>query len=237
MARKILAILLALFIVTSFCACNNGEENTTDGNTIDISTEDPNDTGDSDDSDTETDDTSAGADPGELDYTELTGTVYVVNPSAAVALRDGEYTWLAEVKSGTELQRIAISTNERWSKVIYDGEEVYIATRNLTTYNADDNDFSEVSKTLVAKVAINVRVTPQVPDGTKNDAESALNVVGQIAVGAEVKVVAEDAELGWYKIEFAPADGFEIAETVEGYSYEFFIKADPSFFEAETKAE
>ena len=228
MKFRFIVILAALILALSITACgnkNSGEESTT-GGTININGEQPGNTTDASSSDQNAEETTMPvvdrvSDPGEFTYVEKNDTVYVINKLNSVAFR-------GEFKNGDVLQRIAISEDGRWSKVIFNGVEGYIATRNLTSYNPTSNNFEACDLTLtVAKdKSVRIRISPEVPTGIDyNDPiEVDFNVAALIGDGQTVKVVASNGE--WYKIEYTPADGVLAA----GYNYEFFVKADSTVF-------
>lgn len=205
MSRKLLAILAALLVAVSLCACNNEEEKNTEGDTIDM----PSETGTGEKestNETETDEhgnevgTGAAAeigDPGEYNYTECSETVYVNNPNSAVTLRSATYEAKDSVAHGTELKRIGLSMDKAnyWSKVVYEGNEYYVASRYLTTVKDADEGFVEVTKTVVINDktgSMNVRNVPSMES----------TVIGHVSAGVKIKVIAENTVTGWYKIEF-----------------------------------
>ena len=231
MSRKLLAILSALLIAASLVACNNGgDEETTDDNKIDINQE--RDTGDGD-SENETDEYGSEigtgsveiGDPGEYDYTECNEVVYVNNPASAVTLRSETYEAKGSVPHGTQLTRIGFSKDEAnyWSKVKYNDEEYYVASKFLTTIDANNPDegFVEGDKTVVVNDntgSLNIRNVPSMES----------TVIGHAIAGADIKVIAENTETGWYKVEFVDANG----EVALGY-----IASNPEYFvQPETEA-
>lgn len=230
MSRKLLAILAALLVAASLCACNNNEEETTDDGKINVNEE--TDTT-SDESDSETDEigseigtgSSEIGDPNEYSYTECDETVFVNNPGSAVTLRSETYEAKGSVPHGTELKRIGLSTDEAnyWSKVTYNNEEYYVASKFLTTINTNNPDegFVDVEKTVVVNAttgSLRIRNIPSMES----------SVIGHAEAGNDIKVIAENTETGWYKVEFVDANG----ETAVGY-----IASNPEYFvEPETEA-
>ena len=237
MKIKSIAILMALILALSITACGNrnrGNESTTDEK-ININGDQPNDNTTNESNTNQNEETTTKrptvdreSDPGEFTYIEMVDTVYVINKINSVTFRSGNFTALSEFKNGTVLQRIAISDDGRWSKVVVDGVEGYVATRNLSSYNPEDNNFEPCDLTLtVAKdKTLNVRISPEVPTGIDetDQVELDFNVAGQIFEGHTFKVVASNGE--WYKIEYTPAEGTLAA----GYNYEFFVKANNDYF-------
>ena len=216
MSRKLLAILTALLIAASLCACNNGEnEETTDDTSININQETESKADESDNetgehgSEIGTGSTEIG-DPGEYSYTECSEVVYVNNPASAVTLRSETYEAKGSVPHGTQLTRIGLSTDEAnyWSKIKYNDEEYYVASKFLTTIDANNPDegFVEGEKTVVVNDStgsLNIRNVPSMES----------TVIGHAIAGTDIKVIAENTETGWYKVEFVDANG----ETAVGY--------------------
>ena len=205
----ILAALVALLVCTSlFVACNDeGTENDTSGG-INIGETDTN--GNVIESGNEIGTGNQNVeigDPGDYNYTECDQTVYVNNPDSAVTLRSEDYEALGSIAHGTELRRIGLSTDEAnyWSKVIHNEKTYYVATKFLTTIKNADEGFVEIEKTVIVNDqtgSLNIRNLPTF-DGSQ--------VIGWAVAGTEYKVVAENAETGWYKIEFTPYGSDEVA--------------------------
>ena len=205
MTKKILAIILAALMVVTMVACTNGnkdEDTTTDGK-INITTE-----GSTDDS-TESDETGAPVDttedktPGEYDYNESTGTVYILHANGAVNLRKADGTVFKSFPNGTELQKIAVSSDGSMTKVVYEGKEYYIYSSCVTTLADPDEGFVEENLTLVlATASLKIRRVP--------DYEDAHEPIGFYQEGNEVKVIAvnnTNPDEPWYKVEFVANDG------------------------------
>lgn len=207
MSKKIIAIVAALLIAASLCACGNKNKNEGDeNNTIDLGTNNGTDNPVESGDEIGTGNTEIG-DPGEYSYTDCDQTVYVNNPDSAVSLRSETYELKGSVPHGTELHRIGLSTDEAnyWSKVIYEEETYYVASKFLTTLKNADEGFVNVDKTVVVSDetgSLNIRNLPTF-DGSQ--------VIGWAVAGIEIKVVAENAETGWYKIEFVPYGSTEAA--------------------------
>lgn len=217
---SVLAIMLALSTVVAFTACKDNENKGNGGNEVTLS-------GD------ETTDGTGGegggsgnteiGDPGEYEYSECNETVYVNNPGSAVTLRTAEYEAKDSIKHGTELKRIGLSTDEAnyWSKVIYEGETYYVASKFLTDIKNPDAGFVAVDKIVVVNDetgSLNIRNLP-----TFNGSA----VIGWALAGEETKVIAENTETGWYKIEFEAYGG----EKMTGY-----IKSGADNFVQDEKA-
>ena len=148
-------------------------------------------------------------DPNEYSYSECNETVYVNNPNSAVTLRTATYEAKGSIAHGTSLQRIGLSTDagNYWSKVIYNEETYYVATKFLTTYNINniDEGFVAVDKIVVVNDetgSLNIRNIPTFEGSA---------VIGWAVAGEQTKVVAENATTGWYKVEFTPYGSTEKA--------------------------
>ena len=219
------ALLVVIALVVGLAACNGNNNNENEsGSDPEINI--PDESGESDDSNSDEGESNENTapDPGELEYNDADGFVFVMNVNASeIPVRSGNFEWLGTVKVGEKLERLGVSTDERWTKIKYNNDVAYVATRNLTTYDKDSNGFVAVDKEIVLTQNMNIRTSPQVPNGTKNDAESSVNVIGQLEKGTTVKVIAEDTNIGWYKIEYTPATAPDVP-TVEGYTYEYFVK-------------
>ncbi len=213
MDKKIIAIITAvaliaaIIIVASFAACNdNNNPGETDGsNQVSL----PGDDESGDESGSGSSTPSEIGDPGEYSYNDCNETVYVNNPDSAVTLRSATYEACGSVAHGTELTRTGLSTDEGnyWSKVVYDGETYYIASKFLTDIKNPDEGFVAVDKIVVVNEqtgSLNIRNLP-----TFNGSA----VIGYAKAGEETKVIAENTETGWYKVEFTAYGG----EKMTGY--------------------
>ncbi len=225
MSRKLLAIISALLIAASLCACNNNpnEEDTTDEE-INIGK----DTGSEKESDTDEDETNEQGSQiehpttpedeyyyVELDYTEKNETVYILHPNGAVVLHGDENTKDTNLANGEKLTRTGISADGEWSKILYEGKTYYVVTKCLTTLSNFDEGFVEVEKTLTKGDGyLNIRITPSMDN----------HIVGELAPGATVNVVMENTTTGWYKIKFTNYDG----EVTYGY-----VASDAKYYVAE----
>lgn len=249
MKRRFLTIFAAILIAASLASCGgNNEEESTSGNKINIDVEETtnsktgNDTTEAITEDKEEETTKEQqkpvvdrySDPGEFTYIDQNDTVYVINKGNVLPFRSGTFEYLGEFKNGTALRRTGISEDGRWSRVVVGGIEGYVATRNITTYNPNSNSFEATDLTLTAATTINVRISPNLPVGIDptDESEVYINVAGQIFEESVIKVIAYDAVNGWYKIDYTPKEGI----LTDGFDYEFFIKADKSYF-VETKEE
>lgn len=209
----ILAALVALLVCASiFVACT--EEGTGEETGGGINIEETDDEGNVIDSGDEIGTGNQTADkigdPGAYQYTECDQTVYVNNPDSAVTLRSEDYKALGSIAHGTELRRIGLSTDEAnyWSKVIHNEKTYYVATKFLTTIKNADEGFVEIEKTVIVNDqtgSLKIRNLPTF-DGSQ--------IIGFAIAGTEYKVVAENAETGWYKIEFVP---YGATEATFGY--------------------
>ena len=222
MTKKIIVIFTALLLTASFCACSGGKgngETTATSGTVNIETE----SGANNESQNGTGSTNqdaTAANPGEYSYTECNDTVYVKSP---VTLRTADYEAKGSVAADTELKRVGISKSDDefdgyWSKVIYEEETYYVASKYVTTMKNPDEGFVEVTKTVrlgESTQYLNVRDLPDM-SGAK---------IGDVKNGQDIKVVAENTTAGWYKVEFTDNNG----ETAVGY-----IASDAKYFASET---
>ena len=224
MTRKFIAIFAAILLTASLCACNgasgDGEE-TTGGNKINIGTEAESGTAaDGTEAESEESEEATTEAAVEITFSEQKDTVYVIHSSNQVHLRsepnmlDG--TQKGVVANGTELQRIAISSDGAWSKVVYDGAEYYIGTACITTLKDLDAGFTATSKTLTLAGSLYVRIAPSMDN----------EAIDTLYKGDVVTVVAENTETGWYKVTF---DGT--------YASEGYIVSNAKYFDSETDAE
>ena len=228
MTRKLIAIFTALLLTASICACsdkgnNNTKETTGNDATVNITdtkeSESENGSEGNESVDTPDAPTEIG-DPGEYDYTECDETVYINNPGSAVTLRTAEYEAKGSLEHGTELKRIGLSTDAAnyWSKVTYEGETYYVASKFITKMKNPDEGFVEVTKTVYISEktgSLNIRNIPSMES----------TIIGHVAYGEAIKVIAENTDTEWYKIEFVAVDG----TTKTGY-----IASDAKYYEADT---
>lgn len=215
MTRKIIAIFAALLLTASLCACSgntNNEETSGDRIDINIETNDTNDTSNTDTNETEdTSDSESATETGdvnvELTFTPFDApqTVYVLHKNGAVNIRTAPNyeadTVYKSLSNGTELKRVAISEGDEWSRIEYEGKEYYIGSQCLTTLADITAGFVAVEKTYtVVAASVNVRIAPEVTE--LNGEVTQYNVIGSIAEGDTVKVIAENTSIGWIQIEF-----------------------------------
>ena len=230
MKTKIAIILAALLLAASMAACGNkNNEETTTSNKIDINNENSADgTNNGSENATGSDQTPGGnveadeiKNPGEYTYTVLNEAekIQVLSATGAANLRTADHAIVTSVSNGTQLDRIGISngSNGYWSKVMYNGEECYIASHLITTIINLDEGFVEVNKTLIKNDgSLNVRLAP----------EMGAEIIGHVSSGDTVTVVAENTTIGWYKISFVP-----YGETEATFGY---IASDAKYFESES---
>ncbi len=202
------ALIVAIILVASFAACNdsNNPNETDSSNQVDL----PGDgTEDSDESDSGNTAPSEIGDPGEYSYNDCNETVYVNNPGSAVTLRSETYEDCGSIPHGTELKRTGLSTDDAnyWSEVVYDGETYYIASKFLTDIENPDDGFVAVDKIVIVNEqtgSLRIRNLPTFVGSA---------VIGWAKAGEETKVIAENTETGWYKVEFTAYGG----EKMTGY--------------------
>ena len=222
MNRKLIAILTALLLSVSLCACgdNNTEKNTESGNKININTEAP---AGSENVNVENTTEAATTEPVELVFSEKKDTVYVISSTNQVNLRSEpvvtDATARLVVDNGAELQRIAISQDGSWSKVIYNGDEYYIKSTYVTSLKDLNQGFTEVSKTLYLTVeSLYVRIAPDMGN----------EAIDTIYKGNKVEVVAENTESGWYKIKFAGTYATEGYVAISSGATQYFSATEPA---------
>ncbi len=214
MNRRLLAIFAAILLTASLCACREEQETNESGSkdNIIIDTTSGTDTSDETESGNK-EDTTNEIPVTDLKFVDEKGTVYTISPTGAVNLRSepvvADSTKKDSVENGTELQKIAVSEDGSWTKVVYDGQEYYIKSAYLTTLKNLDEGFTAVSKTLTMAGSLYVRVAPSMD----NEAIDTLNE------GDKIEVIAENTETGWYKIKF---DGT--------YAKEGYIASDAKYF-------
>ena len=153
-------------------------------------------------------------DPGCYAYKDCYETVYTISP---VILRSANYDPQGSIGAGTELIRTGISEDggdKWWSRVVYNDKTYYIRSEFLTTIKDPDEGFVEVEKTvkLNKNTFLNIRILPDISS----------TIIGFVDYNEEIKVLAENTELGWYKIEFISYGG----EKDVGY-----IVSDAKYFE------
>ncbi|MBE6547298.1 MAG: hypothetical protein E7667_00260 [Ruminococcaceae bacterium] len=216
--KKIIIILAALLVATSLVACNKNETETPTDNTP-IQTP----TGSISGEEMPNDDNTPSTD---RTFTEKNDTVYVMAATGAANLRT-DTTYVASsvavsVKNGVELERIAVESNNAWSKVKYEGKEYFISN-NVIAEKALLDGFEETTKTVkIIADSINVRFVP----GRTTDSP-----IGEFLKDAEVEVVAFNPNLGeqgWYKVKLTVS---------EEQPHEFgYISAHSDYSEAVEKA-
>ena len=122
------------------------------------------------------------------------------------------------------MNRIGVSKsddkyNGHWTKVIYNEETYYVASRYVTTMQNPDEGFVEVTKTVKFNEKTNSLFVRDIPDMTGIE-------IGNVYNGEEIKVIAENTTIGWYKIEFTNIAG----EKAVGY-----IASDAIYYEGATE--
>lgn len=226
MTKKIIVIFTALLLTASFCACSGGKgkgtQTTAPNGTVNIESQTGNENGTGDETGTGSvnDPTKTAGDPKDYEYADKDDTVYAI---VNVTLRTADYEDKGSVVAGTSFKRVGISTsddefNGYWSKVVHNEETYYVATKLITTLADPDAGFVAVDKTVVLKTAsINIRQLPEMGD----------NIIGYFSEGDQIKVLAENTESGWYKVEFV-----KVGETEKSIGY---IASDAKYFASETE--
>ena len=218
MNKKIIAIIVAVALVfvvalvATLVACNDNEQNPEETSQVELPSGSESESG----SENGGSSSSTIGDPGEYTYTACEETVYV--SSSAATLRTAEYEAKGSVKQGTALTRTGISNDADgyWSKVTYEGETYYVASKLLTDIADANEGFVEVSKTVIVNEktgSLNIRSLPT----TKGS-----EIIGYAVAGEEITVIAENTASGWYKVQFVNYSG----ETMTGY-----IASDAKYFE------
>lgn len=235
MTKRIIAIIAALLLALSLFACTEPEqtEETTTGNKIEIPTTAGETTADetksqenesnAPGSDTDKPSSSDAKNPGEYTYTDCNETLYVYIVGhvgdGEITLRSADYKYLGTIKQGDKVTRIGLSNDDDnyWSKVIVGDKTGYVATKFLTKINVlNPAGFVEVTKTVKINPltgSLNVREIPSM-DG---------DAIAWVNSEKPVKVIAENTEIGWYKVEAPTSDG----KTVIGYiasNAEYFVQ-------------
>ena len=220
MNRRLLAIISALLISASLCACSDGKEEETTGNKIEVpSREETSSNTETNEQGSQINPPVADKAPGELEYTAKDGKVYILHENGAVNLRNADGTVFKSFDNGTEFERIAVSKDGEWTKVKYEDKEYYVVTNCVTDLADLDEGFAKVEKTLKLKTdALSIRMSP----------ETTGRVVGYYDKGDEVKVIAENTTIGWYKVEFTAYGG----ATAIGY-----VASDAKYYEADETTE
>ena len=220
MNRRLLAIISALLISASLCACSGGKEEETTGNKIEVpSREETSSNTETNEQGSQINPPVADKAPGELEYTAKDGKVYILHENGAVNLRNADGTVFKSFDNGTEFERIAVSKDGEWTKVKYEDKEYYVVTNCVTDLADLDEGFAKVDKTLKLKTdALSIRMSP----------ETTGRVVGYYDKGDEVKVIAENTTIGWYKVEFTAYGG----ATAIGY-----VASDAKYYEADETTE
>ena len=220
MNRRLLAIISALLISASLCACSGGKEEETTGNKIEVpSREETSSNTETNEQGSQINPPVADKAPGELEYTAKDGKVYILHENGAVNLRNADGTVFKSFDNGTEFERIAVSKDGEWTKVKYEDKEYYVVTNCVTDLADLDEGFAKVEKTLKLKTdALSIRMSP----------ETTGRVVGYYNEGDEVKVIAENTTTGWYKVEFTAYGG----ETTIGY-----VASDAKYYETDETTE
>jgi hypothetical protein len=231
----IIAAVVALAViasVASLVACGNGNnpENGETESTINV----PGESGNENESDEGNENT------GELTFTDCApADVYVLNKNGALNLRTAPNYTADSVKvsvpNGTKLSKIAVSNNGEWFKVEYNNEVLYVVSKYTTNFADLDAGFVACEKTLVKNDgSLTIRIEPAV---SNND------VLGYYSAGDEITVVAENKDLGWYKVEFVDTDGNKIfgyiandAKYFEGGEEESTTETTEAETEVETEA-
>lgn len=239
MTKKIVAIFISLLLTASVaasvaaCGDKKGGSTGTEGN-INVGTGGEEETvviGTDSKGDPIYSATEKIGDPGEYSYTECDETVYVNNPGSEVTLRSAEYEAKGSLKHGTEIKRIGVSTdgNNFWSKIVYNGETYYMASKFITTMKNPTEGFVDVEKTVYISGktgSLNIRNIPSMEG----------YIIGHALAGVAIKVVAENTTTEWYKIEFVNVDGVKTTGYIASDAKYYDTTATENSTEAGTNA-
>ena len=198
--KKIICLALAiLMIAMTMVACNknkNGDESSTPEDYIPstplASTPDSTPESTPEETPAET--------PAEVVLEECDETVYVVDAKSVYLRTAPSYDDASKattVNYGTELRRIGKS--DEWSKVVYENNEYYIASKFLSTEALPEVVFVDCDETVYVTADAYYRSIPSLADGA---------IVDSLAKGTAIKRtgVAYDTEndpegLGWSRVE------------------------------------
>ncbi len=225
MTRKLIAIFSALLIAASLCACTGetGEGETTATPNIDISGNEDT-SGDGETGNQIEGPVVSGKNPGDYSYSEKNDKIYVLG--SALNLRTADYEAYKSVPEGTELQRTGISTDAdgKWSRVSYEGTTLYVSNKYITLLPELDAGFTAVEKTLTAAKSLKCHIAPEDDMSWQSD----VKIVKWYETGDTIKVVMENTEKGWYKVEFEVE--VKEGEVVKKYGYMY---STPGNFQTE----
>lgn len=153
-------------------------------------------------------------------FNSVDETVYLAATSGAVNIRSDTFvdpsTVIKSMPNGTELKRTGISKEDdgEWSRVEFEGKTCYVKSNLLYDKKDANEGFTEVSKTLYLKTeSLKVRFLPT----TKSEE------VAYLAKGEKITVIAENTELGWYKIHYE-------GKYAKG---DYYISSDAKYFSTE----
>ena len=132
------------------------------------------------------------SDPTQVSYTSVDDVVYVAVSNITAKLVS-DVTKTKALPQLTELHRVGKSTN--WCKVVYDGQEYYVATKSLTEDDIGEKTFVACDKTLYNMGDVNVRKYAS----SNNDFSDKLTTIKGAAIA--IRVVAQSELKGWSKIE------------------------------------
>lgn len=204
MTKKIIVIFTALLLTASFCACSggkgNGETSATSSDTVNIESSTTSESATDEETGTSSNsgntETETAGDPQDYSFEAKDDTVYAI---VNLTLRTADYQPVKSVVAGTELKRVEISTSSDefdgyWSKVTYNNETYYVATKFVTLLADPDEGFTSVEKTVILKTSsIKVHILP----------EFGHDPIAWFQAGDSIKVLAEKTgdDIGWYKVE------------------------------------
>ena len=137
----------------------------------------------------------------------VTATRDVVSATSDVNLRSGPgtgYSVVTTVSAGTTLQRTG--TINGWSRVTYNGSEVYVINTYITTAGtssagsstAGDSSVNSGSGTLTVTADVNVRTGPTTDD----------SIIGVAKKGEQLTVTGVTSDSKWYRVAYNGQQGY-----------------------------
>lgn len=126
---------------------------------------------------------------------------------------DGISTIVGQLTNGQTVKRVGVNKQTGWSKVVYNGQEVFAVSYTLTKdlhYKADDSDssanrvttadgriivFKDCEDIITAKEVVNLRTEPSTSQGTAT-------VSCQLSSGGTARRTGFSADSGWSRVEY-----------------------------------
>ncbi len=133
----------------------------------------------------------------------VTATGGTVTVTAEVNLRKGpgtNYDSIGTVPTGTQLTRTGYT--DSWTRVQYNGQEVFV----YSTYVTDGSTSSNNSGTTSSSSTGTVRTSSGGPVNVRSGAGTGYSVIGSVSSGSTVTITAEYT--GWYQISYNGQTGY-----------------------------